>query len=258
MNGGASRDDPVGRKYFAPLQAAETSSDVLFYFIAGLSLISPLVPDSEHPGLHSGLQIAFLVTSLVSVGVGVLIRLYLSPRAEDERRAEFLQNAFGVALTHEKTQGYYNNEQTAPFRRVAAQTMENTLFTKTIACSMARHERLRIAIYAALFLIVVLNRSSNFELIGAVAQAVFSEQLIVRWLRLEWLRVNAERTYSELFNLFSSGANQTVFAAQAVKTFSSYETVKATAQVVLSDRIFNDVNPSLSAEWEKIKSTLRI
>ena len=40
--------------------------------------------------------------------------------------------------------------------------------------------------------------------------------------------------------------------------FSMYETAKANAGITLSSTIFDDLNPTLSTEWEKVKASLKI
>jgi len=37
-----------------------------------------------------------------------------------------------------------------------------------------------------------------------------------------------------------------------------YETAKANAGITLSSTIFDDLNPTLSAEWSKVKEALKI
>jgi hypothetical protein len=74
----------------------------------------------------------FLIVVGVMFVLGLALRLHWTPRAEDERRRDFLSNAYGISLTHNQTTGYYNNNQTAPTRRVAANVMENSFFTRSI------------------------------------------------------------------------------------------------------------------------------
>jgi hypothetical protein len=63
--------------------------------------------------------------------------------------------------------------------------MENRFFTRAVALEMLKKERATVAVYAALFLFAVFIRSTDLAVIPIAAQALFSEQLISRWLRLE-------------------------------------------------------------------------
>jgi hypothetical protein len=84
---------------------------------------------------------------------------------------------------------------------------------------------------------------------------IFSEQILSRWLRVEWLRRQCERTYDDLFRLFQSKGKLEV---SALELLGRYEIAKATAAIPLSSRIFEQCCSRMNAEWAKIRATLRI
>lgn len=257
MNVVHTKDDPVS-KYFKPLSLAERANDLLFYFVGMLSVASLVVSKNDPGQLYNFVQVGFLVLSLTMFFLGVAIKLRFAPRADERRRGDFLSKAFDVPFSHEQTQGYYNNDLIDPNKRIAAQTMENTLFTKTITARMLIAERSRVGAYVVLWLIVAFNRTSEFAIIAVTAQALFSGQVLEKLLRLEWLSHRSEQIYNDLYSLFQTLPNKAVFAASALKAFASYEAAKSTAQVLLSDKIFNEINPTLSTEWDGVKRTLKI
>jgi hypothetical protein len=161
-------------------------------------------------------------------------------------------------LIHQQTEGYYNNDFKDPIKRVAAQVLENSLFSKEIALRMARRERAKVTIYALIWLVLLHHRRTDLGWIVAASQALFSEQILSKWFRLEWLRVRFEKTFDDVFKLFQTRPSIAQFNAHALDALSMYETAKAYAAVTLSSQIFDDLNPTLSAEWEKVKTTLRI
>ena len=140
-SGAPQRQDPLNEKYFVPLEHVDKISTVLFYTVAVLSVIVLFVDSKQHAKLNDGLNVAFFILTLILFALGLASRLYFAPRAEDARRQEFFATAFGVALTHERTVGYYNNAETEPVRRAAAQTLENAFFSKAIALTMLHRER---------------------------------------------------------------------------------------------------------------------
>jgi hypothetical protein len=107
-------------------------------------------------------------------------------------------------LLHQKSEGYYNNTLTEPLRRLGAQVLENSLFSKTIALRMVRVERAKVCAYLALWLICLLNRRSDLGWIVAASQAVFSEQVFSKYVRLEWLRMRFEKTFDDVYRLFQA------------------------------------------------------
>jgi hypothetical protein len=101
--------------------------------------------------------------------------------------------------------------------------------------------------------VVVFNRSTDLAAIAIAAQILFSEQVLSRWLRLEWLRRECEQTYDELFrHLQSKGQIDVV----ALESLGRYEIAKATAALSLSSKIFERNAERTDAEWAKVRATL--
>lgn len=258
MDNVTNKIDPIRDRYFKPLELAEQGSEAFFYVAAVLSFATLLVDKTVYPAGYSIIQVLFVVSVIAVFFLGLGIRLYWTPRAEDQRRLDLLSNANGVPLTHEKTIGYYNNDQTTSTKRLGVATMENSHFSRAIALEMAKKERLKVCAYIASFIIVALYRNTDLAIAAASAQAVFSEQIVSRWLRLEWLRMRCDETYKKLYSIFQDAPNKNTTNAKVLECFAFYETGKANAGIMLSSRVFERLNPSLSAEWETIKATLKI
>ncbi len=252
------RSDPVGDKYYGAVTKADTVSDCLFYVTAALSIAVLFLDKTSWPPLTRLATGAFVVAVIALFFIGLGTRLYWTPRAEEQRRLDFFTSALDVSMTHQTSVNYYNNAETEPIRRMAAQLLENTHFTGSIVLKMAPFERGRAAIYALIWLICVQLPNADLGLIAAATQAVFAEQIFSRWVRLEWLRSNCERIFREVRQSFSSGATGDDFRATTLNSFSNYEMTKAIAGVTLSSKIFNRDNAALSAEWEAIKKSISI
>lgn len=253
-----SRSDPIREKYFDTVESADRISNWLFYIGAALSFAPLLLDPASFPVMYTVVLITFGVSVLVLFVTGMFTRLYLAPRAEDKRHQDFFSSAFGVNLIHQKSDGYFNNDYTDPVKRTAAQVLENSHFSKTIALRMAKGERAKIAVYVILWLICMLSRQTDLGIVVAASQAVFSEQVLAKWIRLEWLRMRCERIFEEVYRLFQSQPPVGEFNAMTLDALCMYETTKASAAITLSSRIFDEMNPSLSAEWDEIKATLGI
>jgi len=255
--------DPIRTKYFDPLEQAERASDFAFYCAAVLSIAVLLIDRGETPRLYVVAQIAFLVTAIAGFFLLIAVRVYFSPRAQDVRLGDFLSSAFGFQLIPERTERYYSTEVEEPIRKVGAQALENALFTKEIARRMCSWERGIIAVYVALWLLALFNRNTGFDVMVVASQIVFSEQLVSRAVRLEWLRGRSESVFTTLYQLLQVGplegnAQRMAFEARIIHELVKYENTKSNAAVTLSSRIFERLNPALSVEWEKIKSTLHL
>lgn len=253
-----SRSDPIRARYYEAVELADKVSDGLFYLGAILSIVSLLVEKQAHPNAYDFVMTAFAIAVIALFALGLVSRLYLTPRAEDKRRQDFFSSACGVGLTHEKTEGYYNNDFVEPIKRMAAQVLENSHFSKAIALRMTRFERAKIAVYALAWLLCLLNRQTDLGIVVAASQAVFSEQVVSKWLRLEWLRIRFEKTYDDVYRLFQSRPAMSKFNAMTLESLGMYETAKANGAIPLSSKLFRQLNDELSAEWEGIKRELRI
>lgn len=253
-----SRSDPIRTNYFDAVQKAEKVTDWLFYLNALLSFCVLLVEQETHPDAYDVVLLLFSISVIAMFALGIMLRLYLTPRAEDKRRQDFFSSAFNVNLIHQQTDGYYNNDFKDPIKRMAAQVLENSLFSKEIALRMARRERVKVTVYALIWIVLLHNRRTDLGWIVAASQAIFSEQILSKLFRLEWLRIRFEKTFDDVFRLFQAKPSVAQFNAHALDALSMYETSKANAGITLSSTIFDDLNPTLSTEWDKVKATLKI
>lgn len=253
-----SKSDPIRTNYYNAVERADKASDVLFYLSAVLSIVSLFVEKATNPIAYDVVLTGFALSVVALFVIGLVSRLYWTPRAEDKRRQDFFSSACGVSLSHQRTDGYYNNDSTKPIERMAAQVLENSHFSKAIALRMARTERVKVVVYSGVWLICVLYRHADLGLVVAASQAVFSEQILSKWLRLEWLRIRFEKTYDDVHRMFQSKPATQGFKAMTLESLGMYETAKATAAITLSSKLFLKLNDELSAEWEQIKAALSI
>ncbi|RVK42978.1 hypothetical protein [Sinorhizobium meliloti] len=247
--------DTVGDKFYKPLETVEAVGGWLFWLVAVLSIATLLVDKAAHSTPSDYLQIAFIVSVFLFFVQGLAHKLYLFPRAEDERRRELLSNSFNVTLTHEATVEYYNNDQTNPLKRLAASVMESSFFTKEILRKMLRTERATTLGYAAVYFAALSNRSTDLGVASVVAQLVFSEDILMRWLRMEWLRMRSEQVFANMTSFFNAKHSfaKPLGQSEALDHFSFYETAKSTAGILLSSKLFHKHNSELTSEWEKVR-----
>lgn len=253
-----SRSDPVRNTFYQPLEWAEQASDISFYVGAVLSIVVLFVDKVAFPRLYNGVMISFAISMVALFFIGLATRIYFGPRATDQRTRDFLSSVYDVKLTHELTDGYYNNDLREPNERLAAQVLENTHFTKAITRKMAKTERIWFVVYFVGWLLCLLVRQVSLDVVLAASQAILSEQIVSKFFRLEWLRSRSEDIYNEVYTLFQSRPGGENFNARALEAFATYESVKANAAITLSGKVFKEKNDELSAEWERIKSVLGI
>lgn len=255
--------DPIRATYFEPLEKAERLADLGFYSAAVLSVAVLIIDRAKAPHVYAYTHIAFLVAAIAGFVVSIAVRVYFSPRAQDVRFSDFLSSAFGVRLGPERTKNYYTTDIADPIRKAGAQALENVLFTKEIARRMCRWERSTIAVYLVVWLCAAFNHNTAFDIVIVASQVVFSEQLISRAVRLEWLRGRSEAVFSALYQLLQTNheadsGQRATFEARIIQEIVKYENTKSNAALTLSSRIFERLNPSVSATWEAMRTDLHI
>ncbi|KAA2235977.1 hypothetical protein [Salinarimonas soli] len=252
------RKDPIGPEYYNPLRNAENLSDAMFYLAAALSVAVLQIDKVVSPKIYQAAQATFALLVVGFFLSGITVRTYFAARAHAMRVADFMSNAFSVPLVPSPSKGYYNTPVGDPFLRIGASVLENTLFTKAIVSRMLYFERSRIVLYLSIWLWAVLYRATDLDLMAIAAQVLFSEQLVSRWVRMEWLRSTVERLHIELYSLIqvTQDAASPTFQARVVAALVSYEMSKAQAGLSLSTRMFKRMNPDLSLEWQSMASQL--
>ena len=249
-----ARSDPLGPRYYAPLGKAEFWSGALFWTAAVSSIAALQIEKTSSPILYDAVQSVFVVTVVLFFLLSSTARLYWARRAHDKRNSDFVSNAFGVALIADTSEGYFNNSELDPIRRMAYATLENALFSKTILQRMLRRERVTVASYAVIWMLALLNRATDLALVTAIAQVIFSEEIVSRWIRMEWLRARVERVYDDVYGAIqaSGGKSSREFRARVVDYLLRYETSKSQAGLSLSSKVFDQINQELSDEWARV------
>lgn len=250
------RQDPIRENHYKPLERSELAASWIFYVAALASFVPLLLDQKSSPKLYNAAITFFALLVICNFLISIANRLYFFPRAEDARRKEFLSNTFQFNLIHERTTGYYNNNETDPLRRIGVSALENLFFSKAILRRMAPAIRAKAVLYFVLWVGAALWRDTPLDWISTVAQVVFSEEIISRWLRLEWARNRAENIYASTHSLYQLNPPQDKLAAYAISAFVDYESGKALGGILLSKAIFDECNAALTAEWEIVKAGL--
>lgn len=244
--------------YYRPVERLENWTSWLFWLSAGLSVVVlyagliPWKPIQDIP------MIAFIVSVVVHLVLSLYLRFYLIPTAEWKRRKQLLSNSFGVPLTPEQTQAYYNNPLAPSIERLGANVLENSFFAKAICGRMAVHERIKVVCYFICWILAVFWRSTPLSLLAVITQTIFSSEVIAKLVSLEVLRHRNEELFEELYHEF---LHKIDFRSQTgtaciLDAFATYEAAKAAAALKQSTKIFVQLNPELSKEWDEIRNQL--
>lgn len=247
-------------KYYKPISIFEFINSILFWIIVILTLLIPYT----HENLSVNLQSLIIAGYIIFVGtyfiISQILRFYLIPKAEKERRKQLLSDAFGILLTPDKTDLYYNNDYPPSLRRLGANIMENAFFSKKIASKMLVSRRFIIGGYLIILVFIYIVRHENLDVIIWISQIFFSGEIVTKWIKLEVLRKKHEEVYDDMYSHFLHDLGDVAAKSKVniLNSFVKYEATKALASVNLSSRLFHKLNPRLTNEWNRISKELNM
>lgn len=253
----AKKVDPIRDKYYRPIETVEKCERMLFYISVVLSFTPFLIDKLKYQSLFNTSQVLFVMVVVLLMIISIVLKLFLFPKAQEHRYSDFISCAFGTNH-YEQTKGYYNNNQTESLRRIAAQTLENSFYSKNTLKEMIFIERIKTGAYVFIWLILIINRHTDLNLITTLTQIVFSGYLLNRWVVLEWLSFKFEVIFTNLYELFNKKVSKTNFEIIALKMTGFYEMAKSNSGITLSEKIFNQKHKMMEKEWNKIKINLNI
>ena len=229
---------------------------VVFYFALAVSTLLAFydTPQTEafgHPCL--------IIATFLAIIVTVIITIY---QTEGNRflRGMQLSDALGAGVGENIRADYYNNKLPQNLRRLAATTLENTLFTKAILSKMAVKMRFKVGVYFVMLLILFTCRATPTTCLLVLAQTLFSADLALKLIRMERFRVRTASVHAKLeqYFLLAGGIDRPNELAVLIGAFSDYECAKDEAALPLEGKYFDELNPELSREWDEMKKRLKL
>ena len=244
-------------KHYKPVEQINKVLDWLFWGLVALSFLQ-IFKTSLPPVVQDCSAVLFLAGAITSLALSIASRSFLTPKAERARRKQNLSNAFGAKLSNEKTNLYYNNSYKHSILRLGANTFENSLFSKETSAGMLKTTRIGLLVYFVVWFVVLALRQSNLDLITWITQFIFSTDILGYWIALELLRHRNEKVFERYHEFFRHSIDDRSAEGMAtiLDIYSDYESAKASAGIKLDSKIFHKLNPSLTAEWERIKEQL--
>lgn len=255
----SERLDSLDRHYKI-IDKLNTTTSTLFWVNATLSIAVFFVND--YLTAKNILLFVFTLTTLAYFVIDNYLSIFKIPKVEDKRRVHLLTNAYNVPLDNERTNKYYNNELEPSLLRLGANIFENSLFAQRVTHEMAKRERIKVGIFIVIFVVALMFRTTEMELISILAQTLFASTLIPAYLRLEVLRHKNKVIFDCLHDIFffynQPTENDERLSAKLLDCFVKYESAKAYSGVKQDSKIFHKINLEVTQEWEEIKRNLNI
>jgi hypothetical protein len=245
-------------KHYLPIEKINTFIWVLFLMSAILSIAILYTNSIQYPVIKQAIEVSFVVIVILYSILSMYNSYYLIPSAEKLRRMQLLSDSFGVPLTSENTENYYNNEFLPSLNRLGMNVLENSFFAKNVCLKMAEKGRIKILTYFLFWIVAMTYRNTDLSLIIIITQVLFSGEIIINFIKLEMLRFQNNSIYDKLYTYFLHDISSTTpqGIATILDLFTSYEVAKANASLKQSSKIFMELNPKLTEEWDSIRNTL--
>jgi hypothetical protein len=227
---------------------------IIFYLVLFLSalLLTPKAPTLIPVTVP-------ILVSLTVIGPILLAALRTFQVAGNTQLRESQYNdAFEISIGEGADANYYNNDLKPSVKRLGATTLENTKFTLAIIESMLWRSRFSTSIYTVIFMAVISSRQTELGWILLATQSAFSGSVILQWFSMERFRLQTKECRQLLKQHYAGSSKRESLASHAVilRAFTNYECAKDEFATPFSQKIFDNLNPTLSKEWEAERSEL--
>jgi hypothetical protein len=236
-------------------------ASIILYISTGivlLAFITKSISDSLKDIVDYILKLNCIL--IIAYLISGLIKDYLLFNARKKKRLDLIDNALGTSLTTEHSLGYFSNENIEPgIYKLAVNGFENTLFSLNISKAMLPKMILQNAAVLFVFLASVIYGLNNVVvlIIQLALPAVMLQQIIKQVLYVNYLD-NVYHKYCAVFNDLKNGVSNNYKVSEMLSNILEYESTLAWANILLSETKYNELNPSLSEKWEKIKENYKI
>lgn len=196
--------------------------------------------------------IAFAVLSFISETI-----FY---QASIQRREDFIDNSFETTIAENRSEEYYTNDNIASgIYKMAVNGFENSLFTYNIANKMTSSLWLKNILFAILILTFsVFGYNSAFTLIVQLTLPILLLQQAIKHTlfvyRIKRVLENNRRLFNDLKHYSDSKHKK----PDIILNILDYETTLTYGAILLSSKIYDELNPSISAKWIKMKQEYNI
>ena len=179
------------------------------------------------------------------------------------REVGLIDNSFNEKrIPNYNSEPYYNNASILKEEiKLLANIHENSLFTSRIAEKMSFPYYFFSAI-AFLFFIIKLFMSGMDDYSSLLLSFILSSSLFDRAIKLHSLKKSSEDVYDKINEICSGYEKRSVKTSmilpQIIEVLLLYENAVFESKINLSERIFSELNDSLSKEWENVRDNYLI
>ncbi|KQC08676.1 MAG: hypothetical protein APR54_04335 [Candidatus Cloacimonas sp. SDB] len=231
-------------------------------WISTILLMVAFVLKKINPDL---INISELITNIncffiVSFAILSFISEMIFYQASIQRREDFIDNSFETTIAENRSTEYYTNENIASgVYKMAVNGFENSLFTYNIANKMTPSLWVKNIVFAILILtFAVFGYNGAFILLIQLTMPILLLQQAIKHTlfvyRMKRVFENYRRLFNDLKNIDDSKAKR----PEIILNVLDYETTLTNGAVLLSSKLYDKFNPTLSTRWIELKNEYNI
>lgn len=233
-----------------------TASGFLFLLVIGSSAVLLLTTHSAVTSIVT----PFLVGLTIIGPIFSFLLRHFQVKGNSLLRESQFRESFDVPIGEAIRVDYYNTKLKPSIKRLGATTLENTKFTLAVLGGMLWKIRVMTAVYLLVFILLVSVRQTDLGWVLLATQSIFSGDVFLRWVNTERFRARTYECRSQLKQHFVEAAKKTspVTYAIVLKAFANYECAKDEFGSPLCQKNFDQLNPTVTKEWEDERAELEI
>ncbi|WP_027339133.1 hypothetical protein [Halonatronum saccharophilum] len=238
--------------YFKVANNYKKAYKVLFWLMFSFSVIFSFFNNSL---VVTGISIFAIVILAI---LDFIVRHY-TEKAEEVRRADFLDNSFGTKFVHNPSKEYYDNDGVeAGLYKMIVNVFENSLFSMEISRRMKEQELVKNIIFIIAVVCLAIYGFSRTAIALPILQLFLSKIFIVNLINICRYHSKVEQIFNEIKALFNeeledNSQNLVKYQANILKIYLAYEANISNLKVSLNSKIYNEMNEELTKKWEGLK-----
>lgn len=239
--------------YFKRASTCEKFEKYLAYTLTGLTIVLTL------------LKIDYLFLDML-LGLGFVLIVILD-RAADEskytgekiRRMDFIDHSFATKYIENGSEKYYDNDEIEyGFYKMVVNCFENSLFSSEISKKMYEKKQIKLLFISGALMIFCILGLVNMKSAMAIIQLLLSGYFFLEYRDLKEYKDRTEQIFLDFKKLFDNGLVNKEESIkknmpEIIRLYTVYETNISDKKLSLDSQIYEQLNDTLTQNWEKIK-----
>jgi len=236
--------------YFKTSKKLTRIYNYIFWIIFLLSIILSLQNEAFWVNCLS-------ISLIILLSIFELVSKHFKSRADKIRRMDFIDNSLGTKLVHDSSDEYYDNDELElGLKKITINLFENSFFSMKISEKMKKKLFCRNILLTIIIIGFAIYGFSNSVIALPILQLYLSQYFILNMIKLNSFYRNVEATFNDLKSITENleyNRKLTKNEFMLIKVLVDYEVNIAESNLLLDTKIFNEMNSSLTEEWQEIK-----